>query len=192
LKLAALALALLLVALGMARWQTGVLVLFGAGLGCLYAVPLGRRGIRLKAAPGIKSLFVGGAVAIAALGVPVVENQAPMSPSSWTTLACMFTLTATNATLFDIRDVAQDGTRALATLPVLFGVGRVRLGLVMFVCSTLGLLSWCDPSLRQHAIVLSACLVPLSLALGPGSPRPAFTWLVDGALWLPWLVTLVA
>jgi len=58
------------------------------------------------------------------------------------------------------------------------------------VVAAFGTLAALEPRLRQPAWLVLGALLPLSLALGPRSPKSAYAWLVDGALFLPWLVSL--
>ena len=172
------------------HWSTAALVLAGAGVSCLYAVPLGSRGFRMKALPGAKSLVVGSAVAIAVVCVPLVEQGAPWTSLTWSTLALLLTLTSVNATLFDVRDLEQDGARGLRTLPVVLGLKTTRALLGVGAAGALTTIAALEPRLSRPAFFVLATLLPLILLLGPRSPRSAYAWLVDGALFLPCFVTL--
>lgn len=172
------------------HWSTAALVGAGAGVSCLYAVPLGSRGFRMKALPGAKSLVVGGAVATAVVCVPLVERGAPWTSLTWSTLALLATLTIVNATLFDVRDVEQDAARGLRTLPIVLGLKTTRALLGVGATGALTTLALLEPRLSRAAWLVLAALVPLIVMLGPRSPRSAYAWLVDGALFLPWFVTL--
>lgn len=172
------------------RWPTSALVLGGAGASCLYAVPLGPRKLRMKALPGAKSVVVGSAVAIAVVLVPLVEHAVPWTTLTWSTLAFLGSLTVVNATLFDVRDVEQDRARGMRTLPLLLGLTGTRLALGLVVVAAFGTFAALEPRLRQPAWLVLGALLPLSLWLGPRSPKSAYAWLVDGALFLPWLVSL--
>jgi 4-hydroxybenzoate polyprenyltransferase len=188
--LAAFALLTLGVGLYQGRPETALLVLTGASVGCLYAVPLGNRQRRLKAFPGSKSVVVGGAVAIAAVSVPLAEHGASWSSTAWSTLLWLATLTVSNATLFDVRDFDQDSARGLKTLVVLLGVPRVRVALVFLLSASFALLGSTVPSLATPSLWLWLLMVPLTLFLRPSSPRAVFALVLDGALFLPWLYTL--
>ncbi len=189
------ALASLLASLIATSWQTAIWVLAGAAICCLYAVPLGSRRLRMKALPGAKSLVVGSAVAIAVVTVPWVEagssHALSLDRPAWYVLWFVATLTTVNATLFDIRDLRQDQLRGLRTLPVVFGLSATRRALVLAAVVSFLALALLVPELRLDAMLLLATLVPLTLTLSPGSPRSAYAWLVDGALFLPWLVSFL-
>ena len=185
-RLAWLALVTVLGLLATMRWATSALVIGGAAVCCLYAVPLGPRRFRMKALPGAKSLVVGSAVAIAVVCVPLIEHGSAWSPLVWATLACVGTATIVNATLFDVRDLEQDRARGLSTLPVLLGLRATRILLCVGATACFGALAKLEPLLRQTAWLMLTALVPLVLSLGPRSPKSAYSWLVDGALFVPW------
>lgn len=180
----------LVAVLATTNWLTVALVVSGAGVCCLYAVPLGPRRFTMKALPGAKSLVVGGAVAIAVVTVPVAEQGLGWGRDTWITLGFIATLTTVNATLFDVRDLEHDGRRGLRTLPVVLGLGWTRALLATVLLVNLVLLSSYDPTLHLPAWTGLAVFLPLIARLGPRSPRAAYAWLVDGALLLPWLLTL--
>lgn len=185
-----LALAAVLGLLTTMHWATSALVVGGAAVCCLYAVPLGPRGFRMKALPGAKSVVVGSAVAIAVVFVPLIEHGGAWPERCWPTLALLGTLTLVNATLFDVRDLEQDRARGLRTLPVILGLKTTRLVLGVGATASLSVLATLEPRLRQPAWLLLAALLPLIAWLGPRSPKSAYTWLVDGALFIPWLLSL--
>lgn len=178
----------LLVALAGAAPLSAALVIAGASFCCSYSLPLGTRRLRLKALPGFKSFLVGGAVAVATVSVPLTEAGQSWSFGSWQILWFVATLTTYNATLFDIRDLTYDQKRRLRTLPVLFGLARTRLGLACVGGGSFLLLAISAPHLRLEALSQLCLLLPLTFLLGPNSPRSAYAWLVDGTLFLPWLL----
>jgi len=190
LRLTWLSLGALLGLLTTLRWSTSAVVIGGAAACCLYAVPLGPHRWRMKALPGAKSLVVGSAVAIAVVLVPLVEHAIPWTTLTWLTLAFLGSLTTVNATLFDVRDLEQDHARGERTLPLLLGLTRTRLVLGIVVVAAFGTIAAVEPRLRQSAWLVLGALLPLSLWLGPRSAKGAYAWLVDGALFLPWLVSL--
>lgn len=189
-RLAWLSLAGVLGLLATMRWATSALVMGGAAVCCLYAVPLGPRGFRMKALPGAKSIVVGSAVAIAVVCVPLIEHGIAWTPLAWSTLACVGTLTIVNATLFDVRDLEQDRARGLSTLPVLLGLKATRILLCVGATACFGAVAKLEPLLRQTAWLMLGALLPLILSLGPRSPKSAYSWLVDGALFIPWFFSL--
>lgn len=189
-SLTALALAAVLALLTTLHWTTCGLVVGGAAVCCLYAVPLGSRGLRMKALPGAKSLVVGCAVATAVVLVPLVEHGGPWTAAVGPMLAFLGTLTIVNATLFDIRDLEQDRTRGLRTLPVILGLKATRILLGVGAGASLSALAAFEPRLRQPAGLVLAALLPLIVCLKPRSPKRAYALLVDGALFIPWLVSL--
>ena len=166
-------------------WPAIVLVVAGAGFSCLYAVPLGPRGMQVKALPGMKSLVVGVAVAVAAVAVPMLSQSASVGPSTASTFWFIVTMTTMNATLFDVRDYRQDLERGLRTLPVVLGLRSTRRNLALVGGASFWGVAVVEPSLRVQALVAFCVLAPLCFVLGPRSSRAAFAWLVDGALMLP-------
>jgi 4-hydroxybenzoate polyprenyltransferase len=100
------------------------------------------------------------------------------------------TLTIVNATLFDVRDVEQDAARGLRTLPLVLGLKATRAVLGVGATGVLTTIAAIEPRLSRPAWLVLAALLPLVVLLGPRSPRSAYAWLVDGALFLPCLVTL--
>lgn len=189
-RLTALALAAVIGLLTTLHWTTCALVVGGAAVCCLYAVPLGRRKLRMKALPGAKSLVVGSAVATAVVLVPLVEHGPAWTAAVGSTLAFLGTLTIVNATLFDVRDLEQDRARELRTLPVILGPKATRFLLGIGATASVGALAALEPRLRQPAGLVLAALLPLILWLNPRSPKSAYALLVDGALFIPWLSSL--
>lgn len=190
LRLALFALVAVLALLTTLHWTTTTLVATGAAICCLYAVPLGSRGYRMKALPGAKSFVVGSAVAIAVVFVPLVEHGGAWPAQCWPTLALIATLTLVNATLFDVRDLEHDRAFGVRTLPVILGQKTTRFVLGLSATASLGVLATLEPRLRQSAWLLLGTLLPLIAWLSPRSPKSAYAWLVDGALFLPWLLSL--
>lgn len=190
-RLTWLSLAAMLALLTTMRWATSVLVVGGAAVCCLYAVPLGAGGFRMKALPGAKSAVVGGAVAIAVVLVPLVEHGSAWPALTWATLGFLATLTLVNATLFDVRDLEQDRARGLRTLPVILGLRATRVLLSLGATASFSALAAVEPRLRQPAGLVLSALLPLVLVLGPRSPKSAYAWLVDGTLFIPWLLSLM-
>lgn len=190
LSLALFALVAVLALLTTLHWTTATLVAAGAAVCCLYAVPLGSRGYRMKALPGAKSFVVGSAVAIAVVFVPLVERGGAWPAQCWPTLALIATLTLVNATLFDVRDLEHDRAFGVRTLPVILGQKTTRFVLGLSATASLGALATLEPRLRQSAWLLLGTLLPLIAWLSPRSPKSAYAWLVDGALFLPWLLSL--
>ena len=144
----------------------------------------------MKALPGAKSLVVGSAVAVAVVCVPLVERGAHWTSLTWSSLALLLTLTIVNATLFDVRDLEQDGARGLRTLPVVLGLKATRALLGIGATGALTTIAAVEPRLSRPALLVLGALLPPIVLLGPRSPRCAYAWLVDGALFLPWFVTL--
>lgn len=167
-----------------------LVVLLGGGFCSLYAIPLGRAKFRLKNVPGTKSAFVGISVAAAVLLVPLAHaGEIPVAGARVLWLfALLVTLTTLNATLFDVRDLHQDRGLGLATLPVLIGESRTRALLLVFAALGFGLVLSCAPELHLEAMTCWIVCTVFCLVLSPRSPRAAYSLLVDGALFLPWLL----
>jgi hypothetical protein len=166
------------------------LVVLGGGALCsLYAVPLGKRRFRLKDVPGTKSLFVGSSVAAAVIVVPLAHAESfRLAPGALWLFVFVVTLTTLNATLFDVRDLGQDRAGGLRSLPVLLGERRTRALLFVGAAVGFGAVVYGAPALRLPSAACWALCTVYCLALSPSSPRSAYAWLVDGALFVPWLL----
>jgi 4-hydroxybenzoate polyprenyltransferase len=168
--------------------QTIWVVLSGCGICSLYAVPLGSKGLRLKDVPGTKSLFVGLSVASAVLLVPLAHaGEIHVTGSTLWLFSFVATLTTLNATLFDIRDLTQDRAAGLSSLPVLLGATRTRAVLLVVALLGFGCVVRWAPQLRAEAAMSWMLCTLFCFLLTPNSPRAAYAWLVDGALFVPWL-----
>jgi len=179
----------LITTLAPCSWPTIGVVLAGAGISCLYAVPLGPRRLRVKALPGMKSLVVGVAVATAVVAVPLLSQGITPTPFTAFTFWLIVTLTTVNATLFDVRDYRQDRDRGLRTLPVVLGVHTTQRALAFVGGASFLGIAMLEPGLRDQALAACCVVIPLCFLLGPRSPRAAYAWLVDGFLLLPAALT---
>jgi 4-hydroxybenzoate polyprenyltransferase len=168
-----------------------LLVVGGAFVCSLYAVPLPWSGRRLKDIPGTKSLFVGTSVAAAVVLVPVVYEGLPLTGRVLEVFSFTVTLTTVNATLFDVRDWVEDRQSGLASLPVLLGPAKTRL--LLALTATVGFVGVAQlaPAMSVEAVACWALCVAFCLALSERSARSQYAWLVDGALFVPWLCSWV-
>ena len=178
-----------------------LLLTSGGALACsLYAIPLtfrrrsltAKKGrVRLKSLPFLKAPFVGCAVGIAVVWVPLLANDGGASLLRALALTCALSLyCSANALLFDLPDVGEDERTGVPTLPLRWGLRGTRwasralvaAGLVgSAVFSTLG-------GAVSHAVgllCLGAALLAFTELFHFGTPRRRVALWVDGALLLP-------
>ncbi len=177
-----------------------VLTSLGAFACSLYALPLtlrrrssgrARRTFRLKSLPYLKAPFVGCAVGIATVWVPIWAHGAPPSMAMALLLTIIASLYCTaNALLFDIPDVGEDTRSFVPTLPARWGLSMTRR------CARLLALTGVGASLvyvwheRAGAgglglVGLGAALLVFTELLHFRTSRRLVSWWVDGALLLP-------
>jgi len=167
----------------------------GIVLSGLYALPLSGapRPKRLKRIPGLKAPFIGFAVAIAAIWVPLLsaasgrEWIALTRPVPWGLTLALGLLCTINALLFDIPDQAEDVESGVATVVVTRGLRFTR-QLVIGVALLAGLILILLP------LPLSTRAAPLGLATGlavsawgtsESTRKSTIAWGVDGLLLVP-------
>lgn len=160
-------------------------------VGLLYGAPLGP--LRLKDLPGAKAWLVATAVTHACVLMPALAAGEPVAGSA-SVAAFVLALTALDAHCFDVRDVDVDRAAGSETWATRLGeaaahrrlVGLAGLAAIVFAALTLGgRLTWVAPA----TLALAAATLPL---VGPGARRARFGVVVDGWLFLPWLLSLVA
>lgn len=171
--------------LALCNFRTVLLVAPGALVCALYAVPITRRGFRLKAIPGTKSVFVGAAVSTAVVAVPLCSAEAGLTQSVLGVWLLLFAVAVLNATLLDVFDTPQDRLAGLPTLPMLLGRSSC---LRLVACVTLllgGLATLITPSTSLAAAVTGAALVGLLWLFPKITRRATLEFCLDGALLLP-------
>jgi 4-hydroxybenzoate polyprenyltransferase len=194
-----------------AQWVFGGYVTVGLLYG-LPIFPVRRDGqwswLRLKDIPGFKSWLVGGAVALAVVGLPAGWNELPMDRSLWFTGIFVFVYTSTNAHMFDVRDVEKDRETGVSTLPATISVGGTRLALIALnlVMILLMLYGWTSldataltgfgivqPGSMAHPelVACAAVTVLYVLLMRPDTRREYYAIFVDGCLFVPWLLALI-
>lgn len=179
----------------------------------LYAVPLPGRGVgqtrhrlpahahRLKAIPHLKAPFVGGAVSVAVVWVPVLGGNRPVDPSTGILITGVLALYCTaNAILFDVPDTSEDENERTPTIASNQGIEAAK-SVSRRLCQTgLGLLALSsffdtvDLSMT-HALGLFGLGIYLVVAarrISDDSSRNGIAWLVDGGLLLPLVIVALA
>jgi len=182
------------------------LTALGIGLSSLYALPSsgGASARGIKTLSGVKSPFVGVAVATAVVGLPhwglEPPNSLAVSVVLWLPLALFCTA---NALLFDVVDRRDDAARKVPTVAVQKGVQAAQRQALMVTCAGLlvaplaafglgglALLHRAAPNL----LALSALGVFLLVAaprVNEQSSRDHVALLVDGGLFIPLAVRLL-
>lgn len=194
-----------------AQWVFGGYVTVGLLYG-LPVFPLRSGGawtwLRLKDIPGVKSWLVGAAVTLGVTGLPAAWNGLALDRTLWFTAVFVFAYTATNAHMFDVRDVVKDRETGVATLPVTISVRGTKMALVALnlVMILMMLYGWTEAEalpVAEFAIVQPSSLVHPELAacaaitvlyvllLSPKTPRQTYAIAVDGCLFVPWLLAAV-
>ncbi|TNF27772.1 MAG: hypothetical protein EP329_19055 [Deltaproteobacteria bacterium] len=177
----------------------GVIVAFTA-VGFLYALPVplpgGRRG-RLKDLPGMKAWIVGAALTVGVVGLPVAWAGVACDGATAALVAFVFVIASVNVHVFDVRDVADDAPRGVATLPVLVGVAGTKrvlavllavttaaVGLAVLALEVLPL--WTLAPMGAGVVATAVYLV----AVRAGRSRAFYEVWVDGAWLVPGLTTV--
>jgi 4-hydroxybenzoate polyprenyltransferase len=200
--------ALSLLALGVltSTLAPSAFALTAAGLGAcgLYAVPLTKRNrtLRLKALPYLKAPFVGVAVAVAVVWVPLLgQVDADVWPGAvGLTVVLSFFCTA-NAVLFDIPDRDEDLRQQTPTVAAEHGVDEAKrlsaglcglgLALSVLLAALSHTLAQASPGLAPGTLLglvaLGAYLIAISSRIDGRTRASTIAWLVDGGLLLPLL-----
>jgi 4-hydroxybenzoate polyprenyltransferase len=167
-----------------------VLVVAGALLCSLYAVPITRGGFRLKAVPGSKSLFVGSAVSIAVVVVPLYCSAESAETDALGVWVFLFVLCTANATAFDVFDFAHDRRARLSTLPVLMGRQATLRATGWAMLASALAATLLEPRLFLPATVSTIGVLCLLRLLPRIRRRSTLELTLDGALLLPLLAQL--
>jgi 4-hydroxybenzoate polyprenyltransferase len=180
------------------------LVVSGFLVCSLYALPLGlRSSVRkpLKTIPGVKAPFIGFAVAIAAVWVPLLSSLKEWpsgddlihgSPFR-SAILLSFTLgllCTVNALLFDVPDVLEDKARGVPTVVLRWGIaGNRRLCLLLcLLASGVAALTLTHP---LPLLLLTCALAVATVLINHKTPKTLIAFWVDGALTLPALALLL-
>ena len=192
-----LALAITLVTYGLLRstsherWVCfGVLL-----LGLAYGLPLpgiakGQTPRRPKSIPGIKAWYV--TLLITAFCVLLVYPWALSQPPPSLGVLVLFLLifVSTNAHMFDVRDLEEDGISGTVTLPGLIGLMRTKFLLVALnLLALLVVLAWSWPQVELGFLAGLAASLVFVAQLNPLSDRLRYAIQVDGTLFVPILVS---
>ncbi|WP_088893364.1 UbiA family prenyltransferase [Leptolyngbya ohadii] len=148
------------------------------------------RWYRIKDIPGAKAWIVCGTIAFALTAVPLAYANQSFTPAAILTGIFLLVMTGSNAHVFDIRDLEDDRTQGVPTLPVLLGVLPTRILLTgmnaIGITALLGgwVNGWNVPSV---AIVLPLTLLTLIYiwTVDPETGRSIYTVWIDGLLFLP-------
>jgi len=172
------------------------LVLLGCVPCLLYAVRLGGVGRvhQLKAIPWLKAPFVGGAVGLAVVYVPVLAHVARGSPVTSPTLflsASLMCFCTANANLFDVPDERRDRAAHVPTAPVLLGYRGARLlgvgwTILGMLCALLTL------QVRRYPLLgLGVALLFAHALVRPETKKASLALWVDGCLMLPLIIRTI-
>ncbi len=145
------ALAALLVALTMGTWPF-LLILAMSVLGVVYRIPLipkkwpGLLGYRcLQDIPASKDLFLALAWAIVAVITPLLAVRLPLSAATGVALSFTFTMAFIRSVLFSIKEIQGDQIVGRETIPILAGIGKTKIVLVMMTALLAVVLLLSDP-----------------------------------------------
>lgn len=152
--------------------------------------------IRLKTVPGLKSPFVGTAVGIAVVLVPLLcdgpQMPAHLFDSSTASLAAsLCCLCTANAQLFDLPDLVSDQNDGVKTTPVLLGEKVSKLIGLGWISLGAAFGAMTEPLTRYPLFVLGFVLFLATGVVKKTSPKSQVAFWVDGALCLPLFVRTI-
>lgn len=183
----------------LARAPSSVLYVSCAGVvPLLYGTPLfpwRRQGswkwYRLKDIAATKAWIVGGTITYAAVALSLAYAGEQISLRLILSALFLFIFVVTNSHTFDLRDLQSDRVKGVKTLPLIVGVEKMKVLLSILNVFGLALLAWgwligLVPFQPEALVATSVTLIYLWL-VQPGSPRPIYSILVDGCLFVPLL-----
>lgn len=188
---------LALVLRGPVAVQLGALVYLPSGLLYGRALPAGgQRRVRPRDIPGLKAPAITLAVVGLIAGLPLAYAPRTLSAYELVLLAGVAWVVLTNTLLGDVRDAVDDRRLGSRTLPVVFGVRRVRGGLaagnlVAGVALAVGA-GWCPPDWTAPSAALAVTAFTHAVIALTIDARSAHFDLIDGVLCLPVLTWLVS
>lgn len=170
-------------------------------VGVLYSIPLvpmrtrGRWGlVAVKEVPGFKGFVVTLALVAGVLVLPVVWAGAAFDIRFMLLGAFLFCFIFSNAQMFDVRDVLEDTSRGVPTLPCTVGVRRTRHGLLLLNLLVLAGLawSWSGGTVAPHpeVVVSMAATIAYLLIFDVDLHRDLYAVGIDGCLFVPAIVML--
>ncbi|NOY25585.1 MAG: hypothetical protein GXP62_06900, partial [Oligoflexia bacterium] len=145
---------------------------------------------------GIKGWFVSAAIVFAVVGLPLTFVGAPVDSRAWQTAVLLFAYVASNAHMFDVRDLESDIDSGVRTLPGRYGVARTKQLLILMNLCVLGAIFWGldgGIALAHPEFVLSFVVAIIYIMiLNVKIPRHVYDVLIDGSLYLPVLLIAYA
>ncbi len=158
--------------------------------------PQGFGWMRLKEIPLAKSWLVGAAISVGVVGLPIAWSDAAVfSVDAWFLSVFVFAYAATNAHVFDIRDLDADREAGIRTMPVVVGVWQTKLAMIGLNLGMLALMmwGWLDGITGPHPeiIVCSVLAVLYVWKIDVRTPRDLYGILVDGCLYVPALLSVI-
>ncbi|WP_107666754.1 UbiA family prenyltransferase [Cyanothece sp. BG0011] len=162
----------------------------------IYGVPLfpgSNQWYRLKDIPGSKAWIVGGIITYAVVSLPCAyANYQPQGLPFILTTLFLFIFIVTNSHSFDLRDIDSDQEKGVITLPLMMGIDRMKILLSILNVSVLVLWVWAWSSFLlpfNPEIIIAIFITLLYLQiLKPSTPRPIYSVVIDGFLFVPLLV----
>ena len=146
---------------------------------------------RLKDIPATKAWIVGGTITYAAVALSLAYAGEGVSSRVILSALFLFIFVVTNSHTFDLRDLHSDQVKGVTTLPLLVGVEKMKILLSILNVFVLALLAWgwatglLPP--QPEAIVATSVTLTYLWRIQPSSPRPIYSVLVDGCLFVPLL-----
>ncbi len=146
---------------------------------------------RLKDIPATKAWIVGGIITYAAVALSLAYAEETVSSRIILSSLFLFIFVVTNSHTFDLRDLQSDQVKGVKTLPLIVGVEKMKVLLSILNVFVLALLTfvWVTGLLPFQPEVIVATGVTLTYLwrIKPSSPRPVYSILVDGCLFVPLL-----
>lgn len=146
---------------------------------------------RLKDIPGIKAWIVGGVITYAIVAIPLAYRESSINLKVIFATLFIFVFVVTNSHTFDLRDLKSDEAKGVKTLPLIVGVRNMKviLSVLNLLMLILHIGAWIGDLLPlQIEVILGAIATLIYLwRIQPSSPRPVYSILIDGVLFLPLL-----
>ena len=152
------------------------------------------RWYRLKDIPGSKAWLVGGTLTYAAIALPLAYAAKGFDVVSAFTTVFLFVFIVTNSHTFDIRDLESDRQKGVTTLPLMVGVRGTKIiltGLNLFMLLAL-FWGWSTGiAFQSEVLIATGITLGYLWTVDVDTPRPVFSIVIDGCLFVPALISWV-
>ncbi len=178
-------------------------VVVGYGLiGILYGLPVfpmrlregGYTWLRLKDVPGFKAAIVAGSITFAAVGLPLAYGHDVPLATVGPVALFIWVMVVSNAIMCDVGDLRADRLTGVRTLPVMVGVRRTRMAVVLLDLVLLALFAWgwASGMVEPHpeVVVAGSLVVLYVLLVTEDTPKHVLSFALDGCSFVPLIAAL--